>query len=160
TLTAIGLANVTKGELGPTPALEAIAKLSGVKSFEKLSFNELKLPFEVRNGKIAMKEVAIHSGSSDWKAAGLLGFDGALDYTVTALIPADQVARLGANAALAAGALADREGKIHMTFDLAGNARSPRVGLNAQALREDLAGHLGNVLGNQGQKIEQQLRQN
>ena len=159
TLTAIGLAHVTRGELGPTPALAAIAKLTGVPSFERLTFRELKLPFEVRNGRIATRELDIHSASSDWKATGLLGFDGALDYTVSTLVPADQVAQLGADAARAAGALADPQGRIHMSFRLTGTARNPRVALDPQALRDDLAGHLQNTLGDQAKKIEQQLRQ-
>ncbi|HTM58081.1 MAG TPA: AsmA-like C-terminal region-containing protein [Candidatus Udaeobacter sp.] len=157
TLTAIGLAVMGNGELGPAPVLTEIAKVTGIPSFEKLSFREVKMPFEVRNGQIAMKEVDIHSSGSDWKAAGLLGFDGSLDYRVSTLVPADQVARLGARAALAAGALADRDGRVHIGFRVTGNAKNPRVGIDAQTLKEDLAGHLQNVLGDQGRKIEQQL---
>ena len=159
TLTAVGLANLTQGELGPTPALQAIAKLTGVPSFEKLSFREMKLPFEVRNGQIAMKDLNIHSSGSDWKAVGLMGFDGKLDYTVSTLVPADQVARLGADAARAAGALADPQGRLHMSFRVTGNAKNPRVELDANALRADLAGKLQNALGDQGKRIEQQLHQ-
>ena len=157
TLTAIGLAVMGNGEIGPAPVLSEIAKVTGIPSFEKLSFREMKLPFEVRNGQIAMKDIDIHSSASDWKAAGLLGFDGSLDYRVSTLVPADQVARLGARAALAAGALADREGRVHIGFRVTGNAKKPRVGIDAQTLKEDLAGHLQNVLGEQGRKIEQQL---
>jgi AsmA-like C-terminal region/Protein of unknown function/AsmA family len=159
TLTAVGLATVASGEIGPTPALTELARATGVKSFERLSFRDLHLPFEVRNGQIAMHEVSIHSNGSDWKAHGQLGFDGALDYAVSALVPAEQVAKLGAEAALASGALADPSGRIHMAFRVTGNAKNPRVTLDAAALQAEMAGKLKSAIGENGGKVEAQLRQ-
>jgi uncharacterized protein involved in outer membrane biogenesis len=158
-LTAIGLAAVTSGELGPTPALAAIAKLTGVPAFEKLSFRDLHLPFEVRNGKVATRAVTLHSQGGDWTMTGLTGFDGSLDYDVGAVIPADQVARLGADAARAAGALADNSGRLHLRFHVSGNARYPTVAVDATALADELAGRLKTSLGRSSSKVEQQLRE-
>jgi len=151
-LTAVGLAAVTSGELGPTPALTSIAKMTGVPSFEKLSFRDLHLPFEVRNGQIATRNVTLHSQAGDWTASGLLGLGGALDYEVGAVIPAEQVAALGADAARAAGALADASGRLHLRFHVSGSAREPRVELDARALGDEVAGRL------KGSSIEQQMR--
>ena len=156
-LTAVGLAAVTSGELGPTPALSSIAKLTGVPGFEKLSFRDLHLPFEVRNGKVATRGMTLHSSSGDWTATGLVGFDGALDYNVGAVVPADQVAKLGADAARAAGALADPSGRLHLRFHVGGTAKQPSVELDAKALGDELAGRLKSSLGTS--KMEQQLQQ-
>jgi hypothetical protein len=158
TLTAIGIAGVTSGEIGPTPALTELARATGVKSFEKLSFRDLHLPFEVRDGQIATREVSIHSSGGDWKASGKMGFDGGLDYDVNAIVPADQVAKLGAEAALAAGALADPAGRIHMAFRVTGNAKNPHVQLDAAALQAEMAGKLKSAIGENGAKVEAQLR--
>ena len=158
-LTAVGLAAMANGELGPTPALAAIAQLTGVPSFEKLSFRDLKLPFEVRDGKVATHDIIIHSQAGDWTATGLVGFDGSLDYNVGALIPAEQVARLGSDVAHAAGALADNSGRLHLRFHVGGTARNPSVGVDTRALGEALSGKLKGSLGTEGAKVEQQLRQ-
>ena len=158
-LTAVGLAAVTSGELGPTPALSAIAKLTGAPSFEKLSFRDLHLPFEVRDGKVATRAVTLHSQSGDWTASGLAGFDGSLNYDVGAVIPADQVARLGADAARAAGALTDNSGRLHLRFHVSGSARNPTVALDAKAIGDELAGRLKSSLGQSGTQVEKQLRQ-
>ena len=158
-LTAVGLAAVTSGELGPTPALAAIAKLTGVPGFEKLSFRDLRLPFEVRDGKVATRAVTLHSQGGDWTASGLTGFDGSLDYDVGAVIPADQVARLGADAARAGGALTDNSGRLHLRFHVSGNARNPTVSLDAKAMGDVLAGKLKSSLGQGGTQVEKQLHQ-
>lgn len=158
-LTAVGLAAMTSGELGPTPALAAIAQLTGVPGFEKLSFRDLHLPFEVHDGKVTTRDVKIHSTAGDWTASGRVGFDGSLDYDVGALVPADQVARLGADAARAAGALADNSGRLHMRFHVGGTARAPSVAIDTQALGDELAGRLKTSLGSEGTKVEKQLRE-
>jgi hypothetical protein len=156
-LTAIGLAAVTSGELGPTPALSSIATLTGVPGFQKLSFKDLHLPFEVRNGKVATRGMTLHSQNGDWNATGLVGFDGSLDYDVGAVIPADQVARLGADAGRAAGALADPSGRLHLRFHVGGTAQRPSVAVDSRALADEVAGRLKGSLG--GSKIGQELQQ-
>jgi hypothetical protein len=156
-LTAIGLAAMTSGEFGPTPALEAIAKLTKVPGFEKLTVHDLHLPFDVRDGRVTTRDVVMHTASGDWKATGNVGFDGSMDYAVSALIPAEQVAPLGANAALAAGALADAQGRLHMSFRVTGNALHPTVALDARALGEELAGRAKSALGSQGQNLGHQI---
>jgi len=159
TLTAVGLAAVVGGQLGPAPALEAIAKLTRIPSFGKLSFRNLDLPFEVRNGQVAMREVKLHGADTDWKATGAIGFDGALDYAVSVAIPKQAVAKLGADAALAAGALSDAEGRVHIDLGVTGNARSPRVSWNSNAMRDAALGRVSSALEEQRAKLESQLRQ-
>jgi uncharacterized protein involved in outer membrane biogenesis len=158
-LTAVGLAAMTSGELGPTPALSAIAQLTGVPAFSKMSFRDLHLPFEVHDGKVATRDVVLHTPNGDWTASGLMGFDGALDYSVGALIPADQVAKLGSDGMRALGALADQSGRLHLKFHVGGTARNPNVGLDTRALGDALSGQIKGSLGGQGAKVEQQLRQ-
>jgi hypothetical protein len=72
-------------------------------------------------------------------------------------IPQPAVARLGANAALAAGALADAEGRVHIDLNVGGNLRSPRVAWNSSAMREAALGRVSSALQEQRQKIETQM---
>lgn len=157
TLTAIGLAAVAGGQIGPAPALEAIARLTRIPSFGRLSFKQLDLPFEVRDGRVTMREIKLHGADAEWKATGALGFDGALDYAVSVAIPKEAVARLGADAALAAGALADAEGRVHIDLNVDGNARAPRVSWNAGAMRDAVLGRVSSALEEQRAKLESQL---
>lgn len=159
TLTAIGQAVVANGEFGPTPALEAIAALTRIRSFQKVTFRHLDMPFKVENGKIAMREIALNGPSGDWRASGLLGFDGALDYSVMVLVPREQVDQLGSGAALLANALTDAQGRVRLAFRVGGTAASPRVSLDAQAMRDAAAGRVNQVLEQQKSRIEEQLRQ-
>ena len=159
TLTAVGLAAVVGGQLGPAPALQAIADLTRVPAFGKLSFHNLDLPFEVRQGRVAMREVKVRGAGSEWKASGAVGFDGALDYAVSVAVPKDAVARLGADAALAAGALTDAEGRVHIDLKVGGNARQPRVSWDAAAMRAAALGKVSTALEEQRSKIESQLRE-
>jgi len=159
TLTAVGQAVVANGEFGPAPALEAIAALTKMKSFQKVTFRHLDLPFKVENGKVAMREIALDGPSGEWKASGLLGFDGALDYAVMVLVPHEQVDQLGAGAALLAGALTDAQGRVRLAFRVGGTAAAPRVALDAQAMRDAASGRVNQVLEQQRSRIEDQLRQ-
>ncbi|HTK32792.1 MAG TPA: AsmA-like C-terminal region-containing protein [Candidatus Saccharimonadaceae bacterium] len=158
TLTAIGVAGLVNGEVGPAPALAAIAAMTRIKAFQKVSFQKLDLPFKIENGRVATRDVVLHGPSGDWKASGLVGFDGALDYVVSTTVPREQVARLGANAALAAGALADADGRVHLAFRVGGTAASPRVALDTQSLRDEAAGRVSQALEQQKNSIEQQLQ--
>ncbi len=159
TLTAIGQAVVANGEFGPAPALDAIAALTKMKTFQKITFRHLDVPFKIENGRVAMREIALDGPSGDWRASGLLGFDGALDYAVMVLVPREQVDQLGSGAALLAGALTDAQGRVRLAFRVGGTATSPRVSLDAQAMRDAAAGRVNQVIEQQKSRIEEQLRQ-
>ncbi len=159
TLTAVGAASVLKGKLGPALSLQAIAGLAHVPAFRELSFQELKLPFQVERGRVTTRDVVIRGASSEWRATGAIGFDGALDYAVSVTVPKEAVARLGANAALAAGALTDDQGRVLLDLKLGGNARAPRVAWDAAAMRDRVAGRVSRALEEQRSRLETQARE-
>ena len=59
---------------------------------------------------------------------------GALDYALSMALPRDVVASLGPAGALAANTLADRQGNVPVDLLIGGNARAPRVALDAKAM--------------------------
>jgi hypothetical protein len=153
-LTLVGLASLADGRLGPGPALEAIAQLVKVPKLKQVDFKTLELPMRIENGRIISDPVKLNGPAGDWKLAGAMGFDGALDYAVSVTLPPDVVKSLGADAALAAGALADPQGRVLLDLHVSGSARSPRVALDTKAMQARLVGRVSDALAEQSRKLE------
>jgi hypothetical protein len=159
TLTLVGLAAITEGRLGPGPALEAIAQFVKVPKLKQLDFAKLELPMRVEHGRLITDAVKVSGPSGDWQLAGALGFDGALDYAVSVTLPSSVSEALGAGAALAAGALADPQGRLLLDLKVGGSARSPRVSWDTNAMRARLAGRANDALAEQRLKLEKDARE-
>lgn len=158
TLTAIGLALVSNGTIGPGPALDAVAKATGIPVFKEVRFRDLKLPFRVERGRMITDPVTIRGGYGEWQLIGGIGFDGTLDYTVSITLPSEAAARLQARSALAAGALTDAKGNLLLDLRVTGPARQPRVTWDSQAMRDRLAGKVSQALLEQRAKMEEETR--
>ncbi len=150
-LTAVGLAAVREGQLRG-PALDAIAKLTGHDEFKDLHFKDLHLPFRIERGRMITDPVQMATPYGDWRLIGAVGFDGALDYAVSATLPREATAKLGTRALEAAG-LTDAQGRTLIDLDVSGSARAPRVALNTRAMRARLAGRADAAVAEQREKL-------
>jgi hypothetical protein len=158
TLTALGLALVSNGTLGPGPALEAVASTLGVPAFKEVRFRDLKMPFRVEQGRMITDPVTIEGKSGKWQLTGGIGFDGRLDYAVSVTVPSEVAAALNARSALAAGALSDAQGNLLVDLRVTGPAKAPRVTLDTRAMRDRLAGKISQSLLDQRNKLEQEAQ--
>ena len=123
-------------------------------ALRELHFDEARLPFRVVRGQVVTDSVRFSGAScGDWRVAGAVGFDGRLDYAVSATLPREIAERLGARAALAAGALGDDQGRLLLDLHVGGTAHEPRVSWNTQAMRDRLEGRASQALREQSQKI-------
>jgi hypothetical protein len=159
TLTLVGLAAISEGRFGPGPALEAVARFVKVPKLRQLDFRKLELPMHIRDGRLTTDAVQLSGPSGDWKLVGAVGFDGALDYAVSVTLPPAAVEALGARAALAAGALADPQGRMLLDLRVSGPARAPRVAWDTDAMRARLAGRASEALAGQRAKLEADARE-
>jgi len=157
-LTAVGLAALANGALGPGPAFDALSQFTRIPEFRQVRFNDLKLPFRVERGRMITDPVVLSGSNGEWRLSGGIGFDGSLDYAVSTTLPPDVVKKLGADAALAAGALADPDGRILIDLRVTGSARSPRVDWDRNAMGDRLAGRLSTALKDQRARLEAGLR--
>jgi hypothetical protein len=155
-LTALGLALVAEGRLGG-PVMEAIAQATRTPALREVRFRELKLPFRVERGRVLTDSVRFGGGSGEWLISGLVGFDGALDYAVSATLPPEVMGRGGVQGALAAGLLGDERGRLLLDLRVTGNAKAPRVALNSQVMRDRLAGKASNLLREQRTRLRETL---
>jgi hypothetical protein len=157
TLTAVGIAGIAEGRIGPGPALEAIASFVKIPSLRTLAIRDGTYPFSVERGKVYFREARFDGPTGEWRVAGGVGFDGALDCAVSITVPPELVAQLGAGAAVAAGALADEQGRVIMDLRVTGPARAPRVAWDRSAMQDRLAGRVSRALEEQKQKIERNV---
>jgi hypothetical protein len=157
-LSALGLALLAQGQLGG-PVLDAIAQVTRMPELRELHFRDLRLPFRVERGRVVTDPVHFAGRSGEWRISGIVGFDGALDYAVSATLPPELAGRAGLDNALAAGLLSDDQGRLLLDLRVTGNARSPRVSLNAQAMRDRLAGRASSLLREQKARLTERLRQ-
>ncbi len=154
TLTLVGLAALSEGRLGPGPALEAVAQFVKVPKVKQLDFAKLELPLRIENGRVVTDPVVLTGANGEWRLAGAVGFDGALDYAVSVTLPPAAVEALGARSALAAGALSDAQGRMLLDLHVTGFARSPRVRWDTNAMRARLAGRAAEALTEQRTRLE------
>src|SRR5262249_5549763 len=95
----------------------------------------------------------------EWKVAGSVGFDGRLDYAVSATLPPSVTQALSAKSALAAGALTDANGNLLLDLLVSGPARAPRVAWDAATMQGRVAGKVSQAIEEQKQKLTNQLEQ-
>ena len=158
TITAVGLALVANGTLGPGPALEAVARYTRIPALKQLRFKDARVPFRVERGRVVTDPVAFDGPNGEWRLIGSVGFDGSLDYAVSATLPQEVVQRLGATSALAAGALSDPQGRVFIDLRLTGTATAPQVAWDGGAMRDRLAGKVSQALEAQRAKLESEAR--
>ncbi len=158
TLTAVGLALVSNGTLGPGPALEAVANATGIPAFKEVRFRDLRLPLRVERGRVITDPVAIEGHYGRWQLAGGIAFDGRLDYAVSVTLPPEVAAALNARSALAAGALSDAKGNLLLDLRVSGPAKAPKVTWDTRAMRDRLAGKLSQALEEQRAKMGEEAR--
>jgi len=154
TITAVGLALVANGTLGPGPALEAVARYTRIPALKQLRFKDGRLPFRVERGRVVTDPVVFDGPNGEWRLIGSVGFDGSLDYAVSATLPQEVVQRLGATSALAAGALSDPQGRMFIDLRLTGTAAAPQVAWDSGAMRDRLVGKVSQALEAQRAKLE------
>jgi AsmA-like C-terminal region/AsmA family len=156
TLAALGYAAFVQGQIGG-PVLDAIATLTRTPEFRELRFKDARLPFRVEHGRVVTDSARFVGSTGEWRVAGAVGFDGALDYAVSTTLPPNVAARLGLKPALAAGALADDKGRVLIDLHVGGTAKSPRIAWNTRSMRDRLAGKASTLLTEQREKIKDEL---
>ena len=154
-LTALGLALLAEGKLGG-PVMEAIAQATRTPGLREVRFRDLKLPFRIEHGRVVTDSVRFGGGSGQWQASGAIGFDGALDYAVSATLP-KEIAGRGLQNSLAAGLLGDDQGRLLLDLRVTGSAKAPRVALDSKVMRDRLAGKASNLLRDQRARLGEAL---
>lgn len=156
-LGALGLALLAEGRLAG-PVMDAIAAATRTPALREVSLRELRLPFRVERGRVVTDSVRFAGPAGDWQVSGMVGFDGSLDYAVSATLPPSLAAGGSWKDALAAGLLGDGRGGLLVDLRVGGTAKAPRVTLDAKSMRDRLAGRAGAALAEQRARLGEALR--
>jgi hypothetical protein len=142
TLTSVGDALVFEGKVANMPILDAISEKTKLANFKSFDLKDIKMLFEVKDGRFKVQPFDVNVGNTKMKVAGSNGLDGGLDYNLNLDIPA------GAAGQVAASALSSLSGrsmkttdKINIDLGLGGTFDKPRitsVGGNSIASAEDV----------------------
>lgn len=152
-LTAVGLAAIANGTLGPGPVLQSLAEFTRIPQFKEVRIRDGSFPFAVERGRVSFREVAFAGPTGDWRAAGSVGFDGTLDYAVSVTLPPEISNQLGTAGAIAAGALKDPDGQLLLDLRVTGTAKAPRVSWDKSAMMDRLMGRTSQALREKGEKL-------
>ncbi len=158
-LTAVGLAALANGTFGPGPTLEKIAAFTSIPQFKELHVRDGTFPFAVEAGRVSFREVHFDGPTGDWRIAGSVGFDGTLDYAVSASLPADIANQLGTAGAIAAGALKDQNGEILLDLRVTGPAKAPKVSWDKRAMLDRLMGKNSQAIAEKGKQLGKEALQ-
>jgi hypothetical protein len=156
-LGALGLALLAEGRLSG-PVMAAIAAATRTPALREVSLRELRLPFRVERGRVVTDSVRFAGPAGDWQVSGMVGFDGSLDYAVSATLPPSLAAGGSWKDALAAGLLGDGRGGLLVDLRVGGTAKAPRVTLDTRSMRDRLAGRAGAALAEQRARLGEALR--
>ncbi len=159
TLTAIGLAAIANGQLGPGPIFEAIGGVTKIPALKTVRFNDARLPFRVERGRVVTDPVKLGGPYGDWQLTGSVGFDGSLDYAVSVTLPPQAAEALNAKSALAAGALSDGQGRLLLDLRVTGTAKSPRVAWDTKAMQSRLLGKASDAIAERRAALETEAQE-
>jgi hypothetical protein len=155
-LGALGLALLAEGRLSG-PVMDAIAAVTRMPALREVALRDLRLPFRIEHGRVVTDSLRFSGPAGEWQASGMVGFDGALDYAVSATLPSSLAAGAGWKDALAAGLLSDGQGRLLLDLRVTGTAKAPRVTLDARSMRDRLAGRAGDALREQRARLGETL---
>ncbi len=155
-ISASGLAKMVNGTLGPAPVFESLAAFTKIDAFKEVHFKDFVAPFKVERGRVSTGPARLTGNYGDWLISGSMGFDGSLDYAVGITLPKELTAKLGAAGALAAGALADPQGRVLLDLKVTGPSKAPKISWDSRSTRDRLLGRLpSSLLPPAGQAIAQ-----
>jgi hypothetical protein len=155
-LGALGLALLAQGRLSG-PVMEAIAAAARTPALREVSLRDLRLPFRIERGRVVTDSVRFSGPAGEWQMSGMVGFDGSLDYAVSATLPSSVAGGSGWRDALAAGLLSDGQGRLLVDLRVSGPARAPRVTLDSKSMRARLAGRATDALREQRARLGETL---
>ncbi len=145
-LRANGKAETIDGELKNLQALNAVADFLGLRELKEQKFRTFYSGFRIEDGRLATDGITMTGEAADWDASGSIGFDGTLDYAITATMsPAlsDQLKRKSSLSSL----FTDRAGRVVLDFLVTGTTKKPDVSYDlAKAASRSGLGQFGTLI--------------
>ena len=140
TLAGNGTVQVFDGKLVGLAVAGKLAEVTGLSELGQINFKNWANAFEIVNGRVAIEDLRINAGATDFLVAGSQGLDGSLDYNLTAKLPSavsDRLRLPGIGGEILQF-FKDKDGRFNLSFQVGGTATSPSVKIDTKA-QEDMA---------------------
>lgn len=135
TLSGGGHVSVTEGRLVDWELARKLSRWIKFLDFDDLEFQNLDVDFEVAEERVSMRPLKLTALDTGWNAEGWTGFDGSLDYRVTATLSRSAVRSLKERLSLPK-ALSIDAGQTELEFAISGTARAPKFRWVTESLQE------------------------
>lgn len=128
-LSASGQGTTFEGRLRELPLLSQLAAWFRLPSLADLDFRDLGFRFQIADGRMHLRDMALHGKSADVDVDGSIGLGGDLDLGMRVLLSEEVGKRYLRGQALATlgSMFADPNGRLVFDFDVTGNHRQPKL---------------------------------
>jgi hypothetical protein len=155
-----GKVAVKNGSLKGFAVSQALASQLSLPELETIQFKDWANDFALQDGRLVVKDLTITALNAQYVVGGSQGLDGTLDYRLALYLPESVTSRLKVSgfAGEALNLFKDQSGRLKLDFNLAGTMDSPKVQLDAGAVRnraEDLAKQ---KIDSERKKVEDKLK--
>jgi hypothetical protein len=140
TLFGTGVIDINDGKLLGFPLTQKLAEVTNLTELKEVNFKDWTNAFTISNGRIVVKDLKVHSGTTDFLVGGSQGLDGTMDYALTVKLPGSVSDRinLGGIAGQLIDNLKDKDGRLNLTFDVTGTNTNPTIKLNQDVAKAAL----------------------
>ncbi|MFI5251433.1 MAG: AsmA-like C-terminal region-containing protein [Bacteroidota bacterium] len=149
TLAGDGTVQVNDGKLVGFALTNKLADYTGLSEFRQIDFKNWSNAFTIADGKMNLKNLAVHSPSADFTVNGNQGLDGNMDFMLNAKLNQAVSSRInlqGVGAELLQF-FKDKDGRVNLNFAVTGMVDSPALRLDTQAQQDMAKKALENKVG-------------
>ncbi|HEY8399898.1 MAG TPA: AsmA-like C-terminal region-containing protein [Cytophagaceae bacterium] len=126
TLSGAGMAEVLSAKMEGSKVMGGISKLTKVNELDPMQLKDIKIQYEIKDGKLFVKPFDVKAGNVKMNIEGSNGLDGAIDYFVKMDLPAGAIGST-VNNALSGGN--SKNQNIKMDIKILGTYDDPKLTL-------------------------------
>ncbi len=128
-LLASGKANIQDGKLINWELLNLLGEYLQVKEIKDQTIKDLKNTFMIQNQRLYFDDFFAQTKDADWQVSGSVGFDGSLDYAISATLSKDLSSRFDRLGEVSQF-LKNDAGRVVLDLKLGGTSKSPTFTLD------------------------------
>jgi uncharacterized protein involved in outer membrane biogenesis len=128
-LLASGKVNIGDGKLENWELLDHLGEYLQVKEMKDQKIRDLKNTFLIKNQRLYFDDFFARTNDADWQVSGSVGFDGSLDYAISATLSNNLSKKFDALGDIS-NFLKNDQGRVVLNIKLKGTSKSPAFTLD------------------------------
>ncbi|MBN1159255.1 MAG: hypothetical protein JXA61_07725 [Bacteroidales bacterium] len=161
----VGKGSFSSGTIGlrSSNTFSEIGNALNSSAFENMTFNNLGVDFEIRNGRLLVEPFEVHAGKATLLIGGDQGLDETMNYTIGMSIPREMLGEAASSTvdrlverASSAGIAIDPSENLNISVSVGGTFGNPEIGMN---IRENTQQALQEMKDQAVQAVQEQIDQ-